>query len=100
MEVDKFNCDKCNYKTNNTSSYNIHLKSQKHNGIENKTKDIKTYMRDYMKKYCEKNSEHVKCKTCNKIVKKYTYYAHLKSKVHNNSLKNEDNKDNEEINNI
>jgi phage FluMu protein Com len=46
-------------------------------------------MKDYMKKYYESNSEEVQCKVCNKIVKKYTYYAHLKSKVHRNSIQNE-----------
>jgi hypothetical protein len=80
--MDKYNCTKCNYITNNSSSYNIHLKSQKHNGIENKTKDMKQYMKDYMKNYYLKNSNDVMCKICGKVIKQYTYYAHMKSKVH------------------
>jgi hypothetical protein len=47
----------------------------------NKTADITSYMRDYMRKYIKDNSDSIKCDICNGSYK--TYFA----KVHERSIK-------------
>lgn len=42
----------------------------------------KEYMKNYMKEYNQKNNYDYECPVCGVIMKKYTMYAHNKTKTH------------------
>ena len=81
-----FNCAKCNYDTNNKHSYNLHLKTKKHNQEQknNKTDDLE-YMKKYMNNYYKSKNNLIKCE-CGRDIKEYTKYTHIKTDIHKKLL--------------
>lgn len=77
ININKFNCELCNFKCNKLHNYNCHLSTAKHkNRTENTSKNINNY----------------NCDLCNfKCIKKGDYKRHLKTTKHKNRTENTSN---------
>ena len=84
MEEFKFNCEKCDYHTNNNSSFCNHKKTKKHINNHEEELKIEENERTSKKYHCEYCDYYTNCKS--------GYSIHKKTKKHLKNINSKDNK--------